>query len=80
MAVGAFLVSVGLDLSGYVAGNTATAGQSDETVLGIRLVYALLPMMFWLAAMAMLRKYDLNEDKFNAVKAKIQARTRPKVV
>jgi len=80
MALGAFLVSVGLDLSGYVAGNAASAGQSDETVLGIRLVYALLPMVFWFAAMAMLRKYDLNEDKFNAVKAKLQEKTRPKVV
>jgi len=77
MAIGAFLVSVGLDLSGYVGGD-ASSGQSEQTVMGVRLVYALLPMFFWFAAIVALRKYDLGEKTFDAIKAKIRADATPR--
>ena len=70
MAAGAFLVSVGLSAIGFTSGAAASA-QSPEALLGIRLIYSLLPFTLWVLTIILLRRYDLSEEKFNAVKAQI---------
>lgn len=71
MALGAFLVSIGLQMSGYVPGEDYALNQSDGTVLGIRLVYAGLPFLLWIFAALTLRKYNLDEERFNNIKENI---------
>jgi len=71
MAAGAFLVSVGLSLFGFESGEAAAQDQTSTALLGIRITYALLPLSLWVAAILTLRRYDLSESRFNAVKAEI---------
>jgi len=73
MALGAFLVSIGLDLAGYTAGSNAAVDQSERVILTIRVLYSLLPFVLWLLAILMLRAYDLDEKRFNAVKSAIKS-------
>lgn len=70
MAAGAFLVSIGLSAVGFVSG-AAPAAQSAQALLGIRLVYSLLPFTLWVTAMLVLRRYELSETRFNEIKAQI---------
>jgi sugar (glycoside-pentoside-hexuronide) transporter len=73
MALGAFFVSIGLNLAGYTAGSNAAADQSEHVILTIRVLYSLLPFVLWLLAILILRAYDLDEKRFNAVKSAIKS-------
>ena len=73
MTFGAFAVSIGLSLFGFDEG-AGVAGQSALAVLGIRVMYVGFPALLWLAAAALLSRYDLNQDKFEALKAAAVAR------
>lgn len=70
MAAGAFLVSLGLSAFGFVSGKPA-AHQTAEALEGIRIVYTIAPCLLWICAMAVLRRYELSEDRFNAIKRQI---------
>lgn len=72
MTLGAFAVSIGLSLSGF--NGAATGGQSPETILGIRFMYAGFPAILWFAATFLLLRYPLTEMAFAALKAKAAAR------
>jgi Na+/melibiose symporter-like transporter len=72
MTLGAFAVSIGLSLSGF--NGAATGGQSPETILGIRFMYAGFPAILWFAAAFLLLRYPLTEMAFAALKAKAAAR------
>lgn len=79
MAAGAFLVSIGLSLFGFVGG-AAGAEQSPLALTGIRIIYCLLPFALYLVAMLLLLRYDLSETRFNALKAQIaSAGVQPKI-
>lgn len=75
MAAGAFLVSLGLSTFGFVSGEAAVAQQPDQALFGIRIIYSLLPLALWIAALLMLRRYPLSEQQFNAVKEQIAAKS-----
>lgn len=70
MAAGAFFVSVGLSLFGFESGAGPYA-QTDQALFGIRVMYSLLPFTLWVCAILLLRRYDLSEERFNAVKSEI---------
>jgi Na+/melibiose symporter-like transporter len=70
MTLGAFLVSLALAAVGFQQGVPPTA-QTEDAVLGIRLIYAALPCFLWLLAMAVLTRFDLTEERFNAIKAEL---------
>ncbi len=72
MAAGAFLVSIGLSMFGFVSGQADAAAQTPEAILGIRIVYSLLPFSLWMCTIVLLRRYDLTEERFNAVKLEIR--------
>jgi GPH family glycoside/pentoside/hexuronide:cation symporter len=72
MAAGAFFVSIGLAAVGFVSG--AGAEQTPEALAGIRVIYAVLPLALWIGAMLLLRRYDLTEARFDAIKAQIVSR------
>lgn len=72
MAAGAFLVSIGLSMFGFVSGQIDPAAQTPEALLGIRIVYSLLPFSLWMCTIALLWRYDLTEERFNAVKLEIR--------
>ena len=73
MTAGAFVVSLLLSMSGFVQGAGAAA-QPASALLGIRLIYALLPFSLWLLALVLLRRYRLDDAQFNALKRKIAQR------
>jgi GPH family glycoside/pentoside/hexuronide:cation symporter len=73
MTLGAFVVSLGLAAAGFRQGLPATA-QAADAVLGIRMIYAALPCVLWLLAMAALTRFDLTEARFNAIKAELRER------
>ncbi len=68
MTLGAFLVSVLLSQSGFVQGAQV---QPDSALLGIRLIYALLPATLWILAFLALTRFRLSEANFNDIKAQI---------
>lgn len=70
MTAGAFLVSLLLSATGFVQGATADA-QPESAILGVRLIYSLLPVVLWMLAIFFLTRYRLTEAEFNAVKAEI---------
>lgn len=73
MTLGAFLVSLALAAVGFNEG-AAPASQAAGIADGIRLIYAGLPCALWLIAMLLLTRYDLSEERFDALKAEIRAR------
>jgi GPH family glycoside/pentoside/hexuronide:cation symporter len=73
MTGGAFLVSLALAAIHYVPG-AAPDQQPSEAIMGIRLIYAALPLGLWLAAMLAFSRYDLTEARFEAMKAEIRVR------
>jgi len=73
MTFGAFLVSLALAAAGFQPGAPASV-QPDETIIGIRLIYAGLPCLLWLCALVVLTRYELSEAKFNAIKAELLKR------
>lgn len=73
MTLGAFLVSLALALTGFQEG-APLASQATGIANDIRLIYAGLPCVLWLIAMLVLTRYDLSEERFNALKAEIRAR------
>ena len=72
MATGAFLVSLGLNFVGYIPGEVAAGEQSATAIIGIRIIYAVVPFVLWVTALFLLRKYDLNEERFEAIKQEIE--------
>ncbi len=72
MALGAFLVSLSLSFFGFSGGSGAEGVQSQEALTGIRMTYSLVPFTLWILAILLLRKYDLNEKKFDEIKQAIQ--------
>jgi len=72
MAAGAFLVSIGLAMVGFVEGMDGHQ-QPEQALLGIRIVYCLVPLTLYVAAMLLLSRYDLSERRFNALKVEIAA-------
>ncbi|MBN9592064.1 MAG: MFS transporter, partial [Alphaproteobacteria bacterium] len=73
MTMGAFAVSLGLSAFGF-AGGASPAAQSDMAILGIRLMYAGLPALLWIASVLLLSRYNLTEERFEALKAEAMAR------
>jgi len=71
MAGGAFLVSVGLSLTGFVGGDTAGNVQSPSALNGIRILYGLLPAALYLLAMLILTRYDLDKIRHDALRAEL---------
>ena len=70
MAAGAFVVSIGLSLFGFVGGADGTQ-QADLALTGIRIIYCLVPFVLYVIAMLLLSRYDLTELRFNSLKAQI---------
>ncbi|HET6629985.1 MAG TPA: glycoside-pentoside-hexuronide (GPH):cation symporter [Woeseiaceae bacterium] len=71
MAGGAFLASAVLDVFGFVSGASV---QHDQALLGIRLAYALLPVLLWVGVLLLLRGYDLTEERFEKIKVELAQR------
>jgi len=76
MAFGAFLVSLGLQSAGFVQGGGVEA-QPELALQGVRMLYGLVPFVFWIGAMVALGWYDLNETRFNRLKKEIADRRIP---
>lgn len=72
MATGGFLVSIGLSLVGF-SSSAPAAAQSAGALLGVRLLYCLVPFVLFVLAILVLTRYGLNEQRFNAIKADIAA-------
>ncbi len=70
MTAGAFLVSLLLSAFGLVKGVSADL-QPENALLGVRLSYSLLPILLWVIALVLLHRYNLSEEKFNAIKKQI---------
>lgn len=73
MTGGAFIVSLALAAVHFAPGAPA-ASQSSEAILGIRLIYAAVPLSLWLATMLAFSRYDLTEARFEAIKAEIRSK------
>ena len=73
MAFGALLVSIGLQSTGFVQGGGVEA-QSALALQGVRMLYGLVPFVFWIGAMVALGWYDLSETRFNTLKKEIADR------
>jgi len=69
MAGGAFLASIILSISGFVSG---APEQTEAASFGIRIAFSALPFVLWLSTMALLRRYDLTEEKFNEIKSRLK--------
>ena len=69
MAGGAFLTSICLGLFGFVSG---AAEQTESAELGIRIAFSLLPLLLWFGAFKWLSRYDLDEEKFNEIKQRLE--------
>lgn len=72
MAIGAFLVSITLSYSGFKPGEAVLA-QDANALLGLRFAYCLAPVLLWLAALWLLRRYDLDERRHNSIRAELAA-------
>ena len=68
MAGGAFLASILLSIFGFVSG---APEQTESASFGIRIAFSALPFVLWLTTLRLLRRYDLTEEKFNEIKARL---------
>jgi GPH family glycoside/pentoside/hexuronide:cation symporter len=73
MAGGAFLSSIVLDIFGFVPG-TGLAAQSEFALTGIRIAYCLLPVLLWVCAFVILRRYSLTEARFEEIQQRLRSR------
>jgi len=71
MTAGAFLVSLLLSASGFVQGGAADV-QPDSAILGVRLIYSVLPVCLLLSAILLLTRYRLSESQFNTIRAEVE--------
>ncbi len=69
-AVTLFLIGVLLDVIGYVPNVT----QTSSTVLGLKLIFAVGPMIFIIMALYFATKYKMTEDKYDILKNEIDRR------
>lgn len=76
MALGAFFVSIGLQSAGFLQGSGVEA-QPALAITGVRLLYGLVPFVFWIGAILVLSRYDLSETRFNILKKEIADRRVP---
>lgn len=74
MAAGAFLVTIGLQAFGFQNSGGDTMEQTEFALLGLRIIYSLVPFSLFLGALLLLKFYDLDEERFNAIKEKIRKR------
>lgn len=70
MAGGAFVSSIVLDAFGFVPG-TGLAVQSEMALSGIRIAYSVLPVLLWVCAFVILRRYDLTEARFEEIQQRL---------
>lgn len=70
MTGGAFLASLLLSAFGFVQGASGEA-QPESALFGVRVIYAVLPMVLFLGSMLLLKRYQLSESEFNAIKSEI---------
>jgi len=68
MAGGAFLASISFSVFGFVSGAET---QTEFASLGIRVAFSVLPFALWFVAIRLLARYDLSEEKFNEIKARL---------
>ncbi|MBE9538576.1 MAG: MFS transporter [Proteobacteria bacterium] len=73
MAGGAFLASLCFSAFGFVSGAET---QTAEASWGIRVAFSALPFVLWFFAIRLLARYELSEEKFNAIKSRLKASTR----
>ncbi len=76
--VAVFLTGIGLDIIGLV-GNTDETGpvavQSEGTLLGLRLMMTILPMIVLIGALILFRrKFSLTDERAAEISARLQAR------
>jgi GPH family glycoside/pentoside/hexuronide:cation symporter len=70
MTGGGFIASLMLSAFGFLQG--ASGEQQPESALfGLRVISALLPMLLFLGSMLLLKRYQLSESEFNAIKSEI---------
>lgn len=70
MAGGAFLASMTFGFAGFVPGQ-GLAAQAESAIFGVRVAYCLAPIALWTAALWLLRRYDLDEDRHNQLRSRI---------
>lgn len=70
MTGGAFIVSLALAVVQFAPGTPPNL-QPEGAITGIRFIYAVIPLVLWLAALAAFTRYDLTEARFEALKAEI---------
>lgn len=71
MTGGAFIVSIALSYVGFASG-VAPNLQTPEALMGVRYIYALLPIILWIGTALAFSQYDLTEAKFNQIKQEIK--------
>jgi GPH family glycoside/pentoside/hexuronide:cation symporter len=69
-ALAGFLAGLGLDIFGYVA----NVEQSESSLLGIRLMISLVPLIFIIAGMVLLSAYPIDEAYHRKIVSEIEAR------
>jgi GPH family glycoside/pentoside/hexuronide:cation symporter len=70
MTGGGFIASLMLSAFGFVQGASGEE-QPESALFGLRIIYALLPMLLFLVSMLLLSRYQLSESQFNAIKGEI---------
>ncbi len=68
MAGGAFLASLCFSAFGFVSG---AESQTEFASMGIRVAFSALPFVLWFVAIRLLARYELSEEKFNEIKARL---------
>ncbi len=71
-SLGAWIALTGLDLAGFNAAPDAV--NSPEQLLGLRLLFALLPSLFFLVAGALVWNYPITEDRHAQMRAELEGR------
>jgi len=73
MAIGAFFASLVLQVTGFVSGQSVTA-QGSTALLGVRLAYCAVPILLWMTAVWLVRRYDLDERRHGDLRDELQRR------
>ncbi len=75
MALGAYVVTLFLSQTGFVAGADE---QSEQAIKGIRYAYVLFPCACYILSMVILHRYDLTEEKFKNIVSDLERRSESK--
>lgn len=71
-------LALGAGMAGWILsylGFVANQAQTDEAILGIRLIFSVIPAVFAFANAGVMLLYPLNEAKVAEIEADLQART-----